>query len=205
MQLAAEMLPVYCPHPGLGIIGDITRICSNSGSEVKLYLRSVRGHFLTFDLLSAKSLFKNKYGCEKKSRRKTYQRKYPAVCFHRALHIPMHCKTMDLNIWDFSWWIRKHCLKPFLKPYISYIKLDGTNLSRFLWFNFHFVQWCFNQMFKSAESFQYLTSHLWPKSFSDQQTRIPSFSNRCLDSSITITHIVVPINMFSCLSLKHSF
>lgn len=26
MQLAAEPLPVYCPHPGLGIITDITRL-----------------------------------------------------------------------------------------------------------------------------------------------------------------------------------
>lgn len=26
MQLAAEPLPVYCPHPGPGIITDITRL-----------------------------------------------------------------------------------------------------------------------------------------------------------------------------------
>lgn len=26
MQLAAEQLPVYCPHPGPGIITDLTRL-----------------------------------------------------------------------------------------------------------------------------------------------------------------------------------
>ena len=28
MQLASELLPVYCPHPGPGIITDITRLCT---------------------------------------------------------------------------------------------------------------------------------------------------------------------------------
>lgn len=42
MQLAAEPLPVYCPHPGPGIITDITRLFTVWEPRWAIFIRSVK-------------------------------------------------------------------------------------------------------------------------------------------------------------------
>lgn len=42
MQLAAETLPVYCPHPGPGIITDITRLFTMWEPRWAIFTRSVK-------------------------------------------------------------------------------------------------------------------------------------------------------------------